>query len=564
MLRYVRLMDVPLPLKGRFEFLIRNKKWALLVTEGELLSSSCKESASYFEAAQLVALVKKYQGVDPKTQSLDPEKTSRATWLASEEKCRGTTLHLADSVDPSLRWFLGTMRTYIESVLGAEPDMESIYELCDFSSGASIGVHGDKTHLAAKFFAKKWTVTPRALRHALEAMKRTRYLSHRDAVSELSASPVRDTSDILSKVELVAGNKLSFVPKTMATHRAIAVEPLLNSFVQRGADYFIRERLRTRLGIDLRKQEPNQRMAREGSISGHFATVDLSSASDTMAWGLIRAVLPRPWFNFLSDIRSHFTIDGSQKIELWKFCSMGNNFCFPLQTLIFSSICHAVGSLKGSFRVYGDDIIIESELAPKLLFWLRHLGFEPNASKTFISGPFRESCGTDWWKGQAVRPAYATKSWDDVRNVMAFHNTSSLKWPDKYLPLLRWLRNQIPPLQRLVRPYGEPDGNAFNAPLDECMASPHVSWDREVWNWRWREFVATPVPDRSFRRERGYPYIAYLSFLRGNPDGEFVFRRKTRTATRYVSRWPLAESSDSAKEPEPAPPLWRKPALSVV
>jgi hypothetical protein len=509
----------------------------------ELLASRCKDATNYFEAAQLVALVKKYRGVDPKTQSLDPEQTARDTWLASESKCRDTNeLFLSGSLEPDLVSFLSRMKTYIRSILGDKPDLEEIYVSCDFSSGASIGVSGDSTHLAAKFLASEWTATPSTLSHFLAALTRTRYVSYREGYSELSGSTLSTRYDVLAKVKWVSGNKLSFVPKTMATHRAIAVEPLLNSFVQSGVDKYLRRLFKTRGGIDLTQQEPNQRLAREGSIDGSLATIDLSSASDTLSRLLVKYLLPYDWHKLLNEMRSPYTIDKKfGKVSLEKFCSMGNNFCFPLQSIIFASFCYAAGARKGTFRVYGDDIICPTDVAPEVLHRLAQLGFVPNLDKTFVEGPFRESCGADWWKGRSVRPAYCVKVWDDVRNVASFHNTALRLWPEYLHPILDWLRSTVPESNRFVRPYAEPDGGAFNAPLDECMGTRTVWWDRNLQNWAWKQFESVSLPDFALRSHPDFPFIQYLAFLRGASAKEtFAFRRKTRTVVRACSRWPCS------------------------
>ncbi len=523
--------------------LVHKEKWNLLLVRAELLSTLCIDPSSYFEIAQLIALIKKYRGIDPTSQSLDPEKFSRDTWLKAEAGCSATNDNFRNSSWVSDNLLpLSKIRAYIRSVIGEEPVMDDVYDNCDFSAGASIGVHGDSTNLAAKFFAAHWSCTPSVYCHALLALQRTRYLSRRSELCELSGSPLLGVSDVRAKVAWLTGNKLAFVPKTMATHRAIAVEPLLNSFVQRGIDITLRDLLKCRAGIDLSRQEPNQEMARRGSIDGSLATIDLSSASDTIARKLVEYVLPYKWHRLLNECRSPTTTDPLfGTVQLEKFCSMGNNFCFPLETLIFAAICSASGAPKGSFRVYGDDIICPSEHAPRVLELLTLLGFVPNANKTFFEGPFRESCGADWWEGVPVRAAYAVKSWDDVRNIASFHNSSLRLWPEYLHPVLGWLRTQIPSESRLVRPHFEADGNAFNAPLDECMSSEFVWWNRHYQNWEWIELCAKSVPDMTKRRHQGFEFLWYLSVLRGgDPEKPFVFRRKTRTTSRVVSRWSLS------------------------
>jgi hypothetical protein len=112
---------------------------------------------------------------------------------------------------------------------------------------------------------------------------------------------------------------------------------------------------------------------------------------------------------------------------------MGNGYTFPLQTLLFSSLVVAVyktlnipvhlprGSCPGNFGVFGDDIICVTEAADLVLSMLGRLGFLPNADKTFVEGPFRESCGADFLNGIDVRPVFVKKM-NQVQDVFKIVN----------------------------------------------------------------------------------------------------------------------------------------------
>jgi len=198
-------------------------------------------------------------------------------------------------------------------------------------------------------------------------------------------------------------NRVEAVPKNWKTHRLIACEPEGALPLQLAFDTFTKERLRL-FGINLSDQIRNQELSRIGSLDDSLATIDLSAASDTLAYNTVAWLLPEQWFKYLSSVRSR-TYKGVFGIGKYhKFSSMGNGATFALETLIFASACFAVGSKR--FSVYGDDIIIESELAPKLMRFLRFLGFIPNPDKSYYEGPFRESCGTHWFRGVEVTPFY--------------------------------------------------------------------------------------------------------------------------------------------------------------
>lgn len=149
-----------------------------------------------------------------------------------------------------------------------------------------------------------------------------------------------------------------------------------------------------------------------------IATIDLSSASDTVSLELCRLVLPPMWLDLLESLRSPFTRIIKDGAPIWhknaKFSSMGNGFTFELETLIFYSLAKAVekclGRTASVIKVYGDDIIVDSWLARSLVPALRFFGFKTNDRKTFIDDtPFRESCGSDYYRGVNVRGHYLEK-----------------------------------------------------------------------------------------------------------------------------------------------------------
>lgn len=216
-------------------------------------------------------------------------------------------------------------------------------------------------------------------------------------------------------------NRIEFVPKNWKTHRTIACENEGNMYLQLAFDEFVKGRLR-KFGIDLADQSRNQRLAKEGSIDGSLATIDLSAASDTVSHETVRWLLPLKWFTYISDVRSSFGRVNSSTVKYEKFSSMGNGTTFALETLIFASLCKAVGSRR--FSVYGDDIIIETELLPKLTKLLNFFGFRINTEKSFASGPFRESCGADCYKGVDITPFYLRKI--DKRKAIWCHNINGL------------------------------------------------------------------------------------------------------------------------------------------
>jgi len=165
-------------------------------------------------------------------------------------------------------------------------------------------------------------------------------------------------------------------------------------------------------------QTPNQELARKGSLDGSLATLDLSEASDRVANWLVEELF-EDYPHFLEGIQScrstRCQLPSGEVIPLLKFASMGSAMTFPIEAMIFTaiSLLGCLGSsrsptisqimrLVGSVRVYGDDIIVPSDKAVAVAETLETFGFKVNQRKSFWNGPFRESCGKEYFYGRDV------------------------------------------------------------------------------------------------------------------------------------------------------------------
>lgn len=279
------------------------------------------------------------------------------------------------------------------------------------------------------------------------------------ALSSLPHLLPEGDDSVTATVEIHHG-KLVTVPKTWKTDRTVMIEPWLNSFFQLGVGRIIADRL-VQVGVDVRDQEKNKSLARSSSISGDLATLDLSSASDSIAVELVRHLLPPDWYDLLSVLRtSSCDIDG-RVITLAKFSSMGNGFTFPLESLIFWAIVSSVKGCAKRTYVYGDDILCPTESAPDVIEALECLGFSINPEKSFTSGYFRESCGGDYFFGINVRPIYikdAMTGQDAFRLHNYYVRTGQLN-------LANIVRSWIDPALILWGPDGYGDGHLIVDPL---------------------------------------------------------------------------------------------------
>lgn len=231
----------------------------------------------------------------------------------------------------------------------------------------------------------------------------------------------------------VRGSRLSFVPKTSGISRTICTEPLLNMLFQKGFGSCLETELLAKFGINLARQPGRNRiLARIGSESGAFGTIDLSNASDSIGLGLLRLITPPYVLALMMEFRSaEVELPDGSSVPLHMVSSMGNAFTFPLQTMLFSCIVLGVYSALGitaykpyhhrsNWGVFGDDIIVEAKAYDLVVNLLGRFGFTVNMDKSFATGPFRESCGADFLSGYDVRGIYCQtlRSKQDVYSLV--------------------------------------------------------------------------------------------------------------------------------------------------
>lgn len=412
--------DVGSPVATKVAELVRARDFGSLVRMSvNPASYACP--LSYLEDASVVELLRKYSGFD--IPDIDKAGVALRNFYAAEESCKKANDRLTRFVnaqgpfeDPSdlrLLECFEWMRSWIRDVLGGLPrELQP-----SFGPGATYGDVGRYITVPDKMSSRpSTTLEARALLPLWETTAWCRYLvrsfpSHSDP-------------------EVVRGNRFTTVPKDATKDRGIAIEPSINVFYQLGLGRAIRRRLLFKTGIDLDYgQEFHRRLAKEASRTGSHATIDLSNASDTVSRVLVELLLPRGWFDLLCTLRSPRTLVKGRWVHLQKFSSMGNGFTFELETLIFSAIvaysCHVHGLEMNRGRnatVFGDDIILPTEASGTCLSLLRFCGFTPNPAKTYVSGPFRESCGGDYFQGKAVRPYYVKKVPDEPAKWIALAN----------------------------------------------------------------------------------------------------------------------------------------------
>jgi len=107
---------------------------------------------------------------------------------------------------------------------------------------------------------------------------------------------------------------------------------------------------------------------------------------------------------------------------------MGNGFTFELETLVFLGLILGLSSdshkLEAGLNVFvfGDDIIVPTEISKDVISMLEFFGMAVNKKKSFVDGPFRESCGGDYFLGEDVRPLFLKESPNEPQQLISLAN----------------------------------------------------------------------------------------------------------------------------------------------
>lgn len=365
---------------------IRAKDWRWLVGVGSDDELAKQGAQAYVTLSQLRSFFKKNSDfADPKVC----EAKARENFFRAEKLCRITNRRIdhysrhEDRLSPDLREMVQRVRATLARTCGdVDVWREGIPRNIKITSGATAS-------------------TPR--KRSLPYMKiRKTYRATVGAHPYVDAL-VKFHSGKSPRLVQVLCNRIALVPKDSLTYRTIAAEPEGNLPFQLSIDAYWKRQLRL-VGIDLSDQRSNQRWARIGSLDGSVATIDLSMASDTVALNTVLWLFPDDWVKVLMALRTP-AYKGPFGYGLYsKFSSMGNGYTFALETMLFYAIVKASGSHVCS--VYGDDIICDASSYDTVVRLLRFLGFVPNERKSFAAGPFRESCGSDYFNGVSVRPFF--------------------------------------------------------------------------------------------------------------------------------------------------------------
>lgn len=521
------------------------------------------DTKSFMRAYQVFNLARKREPDDGSYDPIPAQRASLIKWADSEWNCRVINLHgrYFSPVDLNLK-------LRIEAVL-ARTKLRLANLLCDvwpdfeaftLTSGATSSARRRYCH---KFVKGSGYTDPRSnLGHNLACNKNAQsfveeilernpvlhnQLSQRrfNLIEELSSDErVCDIAEWLCQGSIAM---MDFVPKDVETVRLIAKSGGMLASVQKTLGSALNTVLLS-LGIDLRDQTVNQEWAEIGSHTGIVATVDLSSASDNIALRHLELFPPR-WEEYFRSLRDeNITVNGSGHLhKLEKIAGMGNGFIFELETLLFyvlaESVCIEEGLDTSFVSCYGDDIIIPSRGTPLLYDVFHFMGFHVNKTKSFSTGPFRESCGKHYHNGKDVTPFYMRGDMHGTCDYFHFINGIA-EWSKRTgLDLQRSYRfglNLLKPRDRHLVPIELGSRAGLHHNWCDSIKEPVLRWDKHLQR---KVLHITRWASSSIDERDRYPDMAVVHACLS------VLERGERVVPSYVWTSPLINSFSRSPEP---------------
>jgi hypothetical protein len=506
----------------------------LLSLHAEEARVTLADARSTLEAASISickSLYKKFVDVT----SADAEPKSWSKFVSMNERCASfDTIAGGFFCDRSQHqsWddqLFGEFRKVLHQAL--YPSSETVYDYDEIfdrgrhGPGASLGCPGGDSY--TKTFACRGSSTSEFL---------VRHFENRSMSDDRWHDALKTRVEQHGRPDIVRGSRLSFVPKSRDAMRSICVEPTFNMFYQLGLGSLFEDRLKSGFGIDLAKQPDHNRwLTRLGSIDGSFATIDLSSASDTIALKLLERVLDKSLLQVINKLRSKTTTYKGSELALHMVSTMGNGFTFPLMTLIFASVvvaCYNIYGIEvrrptthdaGNFGVFGDDIVCETRVYAAVCNLLEKLGFIVNADKSFNNGPFRESCGQDWYLGTDIRGVYV-KTLDTRQDIYVLINRLNDFTARTGVSLCRTVKYCLSFVPYQPVPLGENDDAGVKIPLcllqerklNKDVQSIMYKADRAVTTaLRFCHDDKKVLVPKGLKRRSYNPLGVWLSFLNG-------------------------------------------------
>lgn len=463
-------------------------------------------------AYKLDAILTNFARKSPPLPGVDLHEVAVGTFFTCERQNSKTSSRLIpfidfqgpfDPISVKLVPFFQEWRREVKRVLGKLPDSIGV----TFSPGATVTTKGDKSTIMDKLSSPPVFYSPELACF----IDRTQWGAlHRDSLL------------------LTDSNEFFSVPKDSTTNRGCCKEALGAVSLQLEIKDAIRKRLKSHLGIDLATgQLLHQELARAGSLGRKaIATIDLKNASDTIVDTLCRIGLPDDWYACLAMLRAGYTIVDGKRVKIHKFSAMGNGFTFDLETLIFATLartCLRHHDVDQFMSCYGDDLIVSNDPAflAELYAAFEYCGFTINTKKSFVSGPFRESCGGDFFNGLNVRAHYQGNYLDEPQHWISLYNSlKRLDVPWVTGEAMRYCLAQLPlPIRNLKGPpvlgdvvlHSDSPPRTFPAPVFRDPLEKGI--DGDTWDGVWVKAYVPVVKLKSLKN--WHPRVQLAGLLYG-------------------------------------------------
>lgn len=216
--------------------------------------------------------------------------------------------------------------------------------------------------------------------------------------------------------------RFKFVHKQVGKARGICIEQnevqFLQQALKRAMYDWIQKNSMSHGRINFDDQTVNGRLACLASESGLYATIDMSEASDRVARELVSYLFQDTVLHDALIGLSTKWIDlpeyGDQRaIRTAKYAPMGSGLCFPVMSVVHWALIRSMiacsmypDSYIQDVYVYGDDIIIPSEITEMVYTYLPRFGMKVNSTKSYYRSKFRESCGVHAFNGVDITPVF--------------------------------------------------------------------------------------------------------------------------------------------------------------
>jgi hypothetical protein len=342
-------------------------------------------------------------------------------------------------------------------------------------------------------------------------------------------------------------SKFACVPKDSRGPRTICEEGVFNQYLQQGIKNLLYELIEghplTAGHVNFTDQTINGSLALWGSsIERDIVTLDMKEASNRITWWLVKLLFPPSWVDALDATRSECVQHGNRTVAVNMYAPMGSALCFPIESLVHWSIAvsslvliygYELDDVLSGVYVYGDDIVLRGLPYKGLFYVFEKLKMKFNQGKCCTGGRFRESCGTDAYRGEHVNPLRIKKpilssgSASDLVAAVSYANTA---FNDGLHELAGCLQELISELWHTKIPYVIENSDVIGYTSSRLNATPGLNRHAKVrFNRHWHVCEAQGVMIRGKKFKGNTDWCRYRDTLRtlakrqGSEIGKFDF-----------------------------------------